>query len=166
MSLHYSETPVGCRWVSGSQGKPPIIQSLASICQHCFVVLLIGVLGYGQAVLAEPIDEGEIWRGQHHQAEQTACKLISDEQKWQEIWQQVGESPPQDWSDGARAIAALDQQRPSGGYTLQLRAFDDKRLVVESRPPEGPASSVMTRPWLIVLFVEGGIESVACSFPE
>lgn len=152
--------------MSNLQSKLSIIQSLASRCYCCFVILVLMAMVGGESMAVEPGGGEQVWRGQHHQAEQYACKLISAEQQWQEIWRKIGQDPPRAWPAGARAIAALDQRRPSGGYTLQMRGGEEQRWVVESVPPEGVASAVITRPWLIVLFAEGGVRSVACSFPE
>lgn len=175
MSLHYSVTPVGCRWVSDLRAKPPIIQSLVARCHCC----LVG-LGLSFSLILSPAataaaaastgtklaEQVQTWRGQHHQAAQPLCTLITKQQRWSEIWEQIGQSPPREWPQGARAVVALDAQRPSGGYDLAVRWAAEGRLVVESRPPEGPASAVMTRPWLVMLFAAGGVRSVACSFPE
>lgn len=161
--------------MSDLQAKPSIIQSLVVRCHCCLVglSLLFSLILSPAASAAPPASAGaklteqvQTWRGQHHQAAQPLCTLITKQQRWAEIWAKIGQPPPREWPQGARAIVALDAQRPSGGYDLAVRWAAEDRLVVESQPPEGPAGAVMTRPWLVMLFAAGGVRSVACSFPE
>lgn len=167
MSLHYCVTPVEhYRWFLGLQGKPSIIQPLGYRCHCCLFVLTFfcALLAVSACAAQDAIKQS--WRGQHHQAAEPLCTLVKEGERWREVWQKVGESPPRAWPEGGVAIVALDSRRPSGGYSLQIRTIEEGRLVVESIPPAGAATTVVTRPWLIALFTAGGIRSVVCSFPE
>ncbi len=121
------------------------------------VALLTGLL----ASLSAPA-EHLAWRGQHHKAEEPACQRIGSEAGWQWAWQRVGAPPERPWpGEEAVAVLVLDQRRPSGGYRLRLEQAG-QRVTVRAVAPEGPATTVLTRPWLVALYPQGGVAEVRC----
>lgn len=123
---------------------------------------LAWLAGCGSAELAEP----EVWHGQHHRAEEAACERLADAEAWREAWRRVGEAPPRAWPGGeAVAVVMLDRQRPSGGHRPVLEGVTDGTAAIRVEAPEGPATTVITRPWLVALYPDGGPREVTCRGP-
>ncbi|ABM63130.1 protease complex subunit PrcB family protein [Halorhodospira halophila] len=110
--------------------------------------------------------ESQVWRGQQHDAEGPACVLIESGAQWDEAWAQVGEDPPMEWPGGrAVGVLFLDKSRPSGGYRPELEGVADGEVRVRVTPPDGPATTVISQPWLITVVPEGGVSRVTCRTP-
>ena len=108
--------------------------------------------------------EPETWRGQQHSGAEPACALIESPEQWEAAWAQVGQTPPKEWPGGeAVGVLFLDKPRPSGGYRPELAGVTDGEAKIRVVPPDGPATTVISHPWLIALCPRGGVSVVDCA---
>ncbi len=108
----------------------------------------------------------ETWQGQHHRGPDPVCQIIDSASDWKRLWTHIDQPAPRGWPEGASAAVWLDQQRPSGGYRMTLERVEDGTAFLRLEAPEGPATTVMTQPWLVVLFPDGDATTAECSGPR